>query len=340
MLRAVPMVRAMSLVPAVRWLKANGRDPEPLLRRASLASAPFGDPLRPVSLLSVGRLLRAIAQAEGPDVACRIVTDASVFELALLGRVALGTSTPVEALARIAAALPLFCSYEHVSLHPGPEQLVVRHSYGVRFEPETEHLMLQYAVAMADRLCGMTGAAAPRLARVEIPPHPVLGVEHLRRWFGAGVTAKAGHALSIWIDQATANRRFPTIARDRMIGARPTDMVPLRGDGTLSGSVRIMLTSMLEDGVPSLRQLADAAGTSARTLQRRLAGEGTSFALLLDKVRQDRALRQLAVSNASVLSIATELGYERQASLTRAMRRWMGAPPTLFRKHAGVDRAP
>lgn len=329
------MIRAMSLIPAVRWLSAHGLPVDRMLHVAGLSSAPFGDPLRPVPLLSVGVLLRALAHAEGPDVPCRIVAEASTLELALLGRVALGTRSPSEALGRIAAALPLFCSHEHLSLHPRPGGLQLRHSYPVNFDAETEHLMLQYAVAMADRLCGMTGVGSPRLARIEIPPHPESGVEHLRKRFGAAIVAKPGRAISISIDSNVADRPFPNVARDRMLGKRPRGMVPLRGDGSFAGSARVMLSSMLEDGVPSLEQLAAASGTSVRTLQRRLREEETSFAALLEEVRRDRAVKQLASGGGSIVSLSAELGYQRQASLTRAMRRWTGLPPTRFRQTLG-----
>jgi hypothetical protein len=176
MAHAVPMVRAMSLLPAVRWLHVHGRSSEPLLRSAGLASAPFGDPLRPVPLLAAGKLLRSIASAEGPDIACRIVSEASVMELALLGRVAVGTKSPTEALARIAATLPPFCSHEHLSQERRGNSVLVRHSYAVGFDRETEHLMLQYALAMADRLCAMTETKSRRMERVEIPPHPEAGI--------------------------------------------------------------------------------------------------------------------------------------------------------------------
>ena len=332
---AVPMVRAMSLVPAVRWLTANGRPVEPLLRAADLASAPFGDPLRPVSLLSVGNLLRAIAHAEGPDIPCRIVAEANVMELALLGRVALGTRTPAEALSRISAALPLFCSHEHLSVHPGPDEVVVRHSYAAPFEPETEHLMLQYAAAMADRLCSMTGAKSPRVRKIEIPPCPHHGVEHLRPWLGPGVHARQGHAISMTVAREIAERQFSRIARDRMLTERPPEMVALRGDGSFASSAAIMLDSMIEDGLPSVEQLAAVCGTSRRTLQRRLGDEGTSFSVLLSEVREARAVRLLASGDDTIVSISAELGYRRQASLTRAVRRWTGLSPTQIRRPGG-----
>lgn len=333
MAHAVPMVRAMSLVPAVRWLEANGRPVETLLRSADLLSAPFGDPLRPVPLLKVGALLRSIAQAEGPDIACRIVAEAGIVELALLGRVALGTRTPEEALFRIAAALPLFCSHEHLSVQPTADGFQIRHSYAVRFDPETEHLMLQYAAAMADRLCSMTGARPPRLMRIEIPPHPSSGVTHLHRWFGDAVVAREGHAIGILVQRDVFQRPFPTIARDRMLGKRPPEMVPLRGDGSFSGSARTMLSSMLDDRVPTIADLAAASGTSVRTLQRWLEAEGTSFSMLLEQVRKSRALQRLSIGGDAIGTVASELGYARQASLTRAMRRWTGSPPTRFREN-------
>ncbi len=332
MSKSVPMVRAMSLIPAVRWLFTHGHPIEPLLSAAGLGSGPFGDPLRPVALLNVGRLLREIARAEGPDVPCRIVSEANVREIAMLGRVALGTRTPADALDRIASALPLFCSHEQLSISRKPETVVIRHFYTVDFDHETAHLMLQYAVAIADRMCAMTGAASPRLSSVELAPHPTSGLDHLVPWFGSVLEPAPGPSTKIVVDRAIADRVFLSIARDRTLGQRPPGIAQLRGDGSLAGSASIILSSMLEESVPTARQLADACGMSLRTLQRRLSEEGTSFSTLLSQVRKGVAKRRLAAGRTTVASISAELGYTRQTSLTRAMRRWTGLPPTRFQK--------
>lgn len=63
------MIRALSLMPAIRWLKSHYIDCDPFLQPVGMSSAPFDDPLRPVPLLHVGGFLRAIARKEGPDVA-------------------------------------------------------------------------------------------------------------------------------------------------------------------------------------------------------------------------------------------------------------------------------
>ncbi len=334
MAKSVPMVRAMALAPAVRWLISKGRKPDALLREVGLHSAAFGDPLRPISLFKAAALLKAIADDEGPDVPYRIVSEANLIELAMIGKVALGTTTPAETMMRISSALPLFCTHENVSVLRSGDQIVVRHTYLVRFEPETEHLMLQYAVAMADRICQMTETPGPSFKRVEILPHPDYGVSHLDPWLKGSVLAGERNGIAMWVESRVAERPYRKIARDRLAVSGPPPLAPLRGDGSFSSSARIMLTSMLEDGVPTLQQLSDVAETSVRTMQRWFKDEGTSFVNILDDVRLERAVRQIAGGDEAILSIATELGYDRQSSLTRAMRRWTGLSPREFRYRA------
>jgi len=335
---AVPMVRALSLLPTIRWLKAQGIDSDPFLQPFGLSSAPFGDPFRPIPLLHVGSLLRAIARKEGPDVACKIVGEASTTELALLGSVALGTRTPIEALGRISAVLPVFCSHEQLAIKVAPSVVEVWHSYTVKFDPETEHLMLQYALAMADRLLDMTGAAAPRLARVEMPPHPDFGVEHLDTWFGDAVRPSESRRTHILVEAAIAERPFPRAARDRLSAGRLPALEPIRGDGSFGDSVKVMLSSMLTDAIPTIRDMAKVCGTSVRSFQRRLSREGLVYSDLVDEARQANALRLLSMPNATAKLVSAELGYEHQSSLTRAMVRWMGAGPKKFMTREGNAR--
>jgi len=335
---AVPMVRALSLLPTIRWLKAQGIDSDPFLQPFGLSSAPFGDPFRPIPLLHVGSLLRAIARKEGPDVACKIVGEASTTELALLGSVALGTRTPIEAFGRISAVLPVFCSHEQLAIKVSPSVVDVWHSYTVKFDPETEHLMLQYALAMADRLLDMTGATAPRLARVEMPPHPHFGVEHLSTWFGDAVRPSESRRTHILVEAAIAERPFPKAARDRLLAGRLPTLEPIRGDGSFGDSVKVMLSSMLTDAIPTVRDMAKVCGTSVRSFQRRLSREGLVYSNLVDEARQANALRLLSMPNATAKLVSAELGYEHQSSLTRAMVRWMGAGPKKFMTREGNAR--
>ncbi|HEX4340684.1 MAG TPA: AraC family transcriptional regulator [Polyangiaceae bacterium] len=86
-----------------------------------------------------------------------------------------------------------------------------------------------------------------------------------------------------------------------------------------------------ERALPTLEQVAVELGTSARTLKRKLADEGTAYSILVDEVQAARAV-SLMRSELSVDEIADRLGYSDAANFTRAFRRWTGKTPRAFRK--------
>jgi AraC-like DNA-binding protein len=94
----------------------------------------------------------------------------------------------------------------------------------------------------------------------------------------------------------------------------------------------MILPGILELGPVQIADIAALAGTSARTLQRRLADEGTSLSDEIDSLRRDRALSLVTGGRDPVGDIAADLGYSDQSSLSRAMRRWTNKPPTHLRR--------
>lgn len=337
----IPLIRGFALLPTLHWLADNGVDTEVALRAVDLPPDLPSDPFRPVPLVHVAALLRSATRDFGPDLPCRIVSTAGNLELAMLGKVGLGTRTAGEALMRIVAALPYYCSHEQVTVRREPGTYVVSEFFAHRFDPETRHLLLQYASAMVDRILGMAGDSPPRYLRLEIPPHPVYGIEHLRKWYGDRVFATKARGFTAAIDERIVHRPFGSVARDRLGPRSLSNGVPLRGDGTLSGSVRALLIAMLDaDEGPSMKRVVAAAGTSARTFQRQLDAEGTSFSDLLAEVRHSETLKRLNERKITIAAIAAGLGYSDQASFTRAFRRWTGSPPGQFRSRAaGAERS-
>jgi len=100
----------------------------------------------------------------------------------------------------------------------------------------------------------------------------------------------------------------------------------------LAGSVRQLLKTQLRDGYPGIQRLAESAGTSARTLQRRLNEEGIQYSHLVDEVRFDLAIELMNRPAVKMRDIARELGYRDCANFTRAFRRWAGVAPNEFRR--------
>jgi AraC-like DNA-binding protein len=101
-------------------------------------------------------------------------------------------------------------------------------------------------------------------------------------------------------------------------------------------SLRLLLAGYLDEGL-NIGQCSDLVGMSTRSLQRRLADNGTSFHQLLDQTRFDVAKQLLQDESINVTEISFELGYANPANFTRAFQRWAGLSP---RQHRSLNCQP
>lgn len=326
----IPLIRAGAILPVVRWMQANHRPFEDSLREVDLFYVLQGDPNLPIPLIPAIAFLRAASRIEGPDFPCRIVSGSSVGELGIIGEAALGASNVREALFHVAASLPQHVTSGAISVRDFQGGVLLREVWGVRADDESLHLMQQYATALFQALCVSAGAQVPVFSRVALVPHPVYGLSHLRTCFGDAVEQSPDRALELFVAMRVADQWLTSASLHPPLSETPGDRAPLRGDGTLSASVRIVMEAMMLEDTPTVERIAATAGLSVRTLQRRLGEERTTFSGLLDDVRRNLALSALAGCPPSAGQIARELGYCHQSSLTRAVRRWTGMPPTVI----------
>ena len=89
--------------------------------------------------------------------------------------------------------------------------------------------------------------------------------------------------------------------------------------------------SELESGSPTMSNAAARLHVSVRTLQRRLAEEGTTFTEVLDGLRREMVLHYLGNPQILLNEIAYLSGLSDQTALTRAVVRWTGMPPREYR---------
>ena len=92
------------------------------------------------------------------------------------------------------------------------------------------------------------------------------------------------------------------------------------------------IVAALSQGEPDVRSISRRVGMSTRSLQRRLAERGKSFAQLLDEVRRERALDLLSDGRLSVTEVGYLLGYAEPAAFHRAFKRWTGSAPGQYRR--------
>ncbi len=144
----------------------------------------------------------------------------------------------------------------------------------------------------------------------------------------------------IEFDAETMRRRVvahdPALSRlmerqaEALLSGRPAYQAP-----TAERVANLLVTSLSQEPHnATLASMARRLNTSERSLQRRLAEEGTSFNELLDGVRRDLAERHVANPRLSIAEMAYLLGYSEPSAFCRAFRRWTGMTPNQVRQGA------
>jgi AraC-like DNA-binding protein len=104
--------------------------------------------------------------------------------------------------------------------------------------------------------------------------------------------------------------------------------------------VKGILKPLLAGRRPGIEDVAKELGTSARTLQRRIAQDGATFQQLLQQARRELARHYLLHSSLELNETAYLLGYEDAHSFFRAFHEWEGSPPGEWRaRHAEAPQA-
>lgn len=100
---------------------------------------------------------------------------------------------------------------------------------------------------------------------------------------------------------------------------------------SVAARVRTSIIGLMSSGRADAENVSLELGISRSTLQRRLHEEGCSFQRLLDRAREDLAIRYLTRSTLKAEEIASLLGYGDANSFSRSFRRWTGTSPTDYR---------
>lgn len=100
------------------------------------------------------------------------------------------------------------------------------------------------------------------------------------------------------------------------------------------GAIHSLIMEALPSGIPSVIQVADHIGTSARTFKRRLSDKGLTFRSLVQQIQQTVSIDLLKNSTQSIGEVAFQCGFSEQSAFNRAFKRWTGQSPVDFRKHS------
>lgn len=168
---------------------------------------------------------------------------------------------------------------------------------------------------------------------------PELGGEEdgYEAFFGCRLSAST--VCKVTFSQADAERPFLTANESMWSIFEPelrTRMQDLAPEAGFRARVRACLTESLAGGQCTMSEVARQLAVSDRTLQRRLAEEGTSFQKEITQLREELAAHYLTRSAYTNAEIAFLLGYDDPNSFIRAFNGWTGSTPDRMRSENRV----
>ncbi|MFE8072796.1 AraC family transcriptional regulator [Marinobacteraceae bacterium S3BR75-40.1] len=115
-------------------------------------------------------------------------------------------------------------------------------------------------------------------------------------------------------------------------GKALADLRDLEQEASTARQVIYLLRASGQPLMVTRARIAETLNMGERTLQRKLEQEGSPFRSLVDKVASELVCQWLTETDASLQSIAEQLGFSDASALHRAFLRWKGVAPGLWRK--------
>jgi AraC-like DNA-binding protein len=335
-----PSLRARAVRPLVDGFRALGLDVEALLREAGIDPNVLSDVEHRIAHAQVMILWQhAVQRSADPLLGVHAAAAAPLESFDLHAYAMLASNDLRDALRRACRYHRLIHDSTALRFEERDDEGVIVHSLGDgRAVPRQP---AEFLAALWCRFGRLVAADAwrPRLLCFDHAA-PVDTREHARLFgcpivFGGGPTAL--HLPNRTLD-APNQRRDPAMVA--LLDRHAQLLLDRAPHGTpVAARVRDWVIERLSSGEPSATRAAQALGLSARSLQRRLSEEGTSFRAVVDRLRLDQSRRLLAESDLSIAEIGFVLGFSELSAFHRAFKRWTGLTPLEHRQRAWPQRS-
>ena len=310
-----------------------GIDVAPLLRRAGLTLSDIEDESVKLSVASQIRCVNLLAQAlDDRLLGFHVALEMDLRRTGFLYYVAASSAVLGDAVRRIARYSTMF--NEGIKLEADFGQVLqIGFKYAGISRRSDRHQIEAWITAITRCCREITGR--------ELQPLEVR-IIHQRIPQSAEIDSFFGHAVEFGADAdevtfAGEAAKLPIVQADRFLNklliGYCEDVLARRKArlGAVQADVENVLAALLPHGQIGIESVAEKLRMSPRTLQRKLAAEGVTFAGILEDLRFALAKHHLAEQDLSISRIAWMLGYTEVSAFSHAFRRWSGRPPRAVR---------
>ena len=320
-----------------------GIDVAPLLRRAGLTLSDIEDESVKLSVASQIKCVNLLAQAlDDRLLGFHVALEMDLRRTGFLYYVAASSAVLGDAVRRIARYSTMF--NEGIKLEADFGQVLrIGFKYAGISRRSDRHQIEAWTTAITRCCREITGRELQPL-EVRIIHQRIPQSAEIDSFFGHAVefgadadeVTFAGEAAKLPIVQAD---RYPQQAVDRILRGRAGASKGAVGRGP-GGRRKCRWPHSCRMDKPASKALPRSFGSSPRTLQRKLAAEGVTFAGILEDLRFALAKHYLAEQDLSISRIAWMLGYTEVSAFSHAFRRWSGRPPRAVRSQRRRPRVP
>ena len=331
-----PLIRSASLTGYIDIARAAGLDPNRLMREVGLNPRCLVDPETRVDPAAVRRLLETSAQAGNiQDLGLRM---AQVRRLSNLGPVSLllrEQPTALLAIETLVRHMRLVNESLLTRIERYDDLVVIREEFVF-----DEHFAVRQAMELA---VGVMYRTLREILGPDWQPRRVCFTHAAprdrsshRRFFGAMVAFDSDFNGIVCAGRDLAARNpsaDPMMAR---YARQYLESVLAGPDLAASEKVRRLIHLLLPTGRCRIQVVANELGVDRRTIHRQLAREGSTFSVVLCKVRAEQAMRYVEGGDRPASEIADALGFTTLSAFSRWFRGEFGASITVWRRSAAA----
>lgn len=308
-----------------RTLRAQGYDLPAAVAAQGGVSQPVPDNAERLPVAHT-RELWAVADrlAGDPALGLSMVDHIALADFQELGMVVVTGGSLSQVLGRVGRYYSLLSDTLHIELTGDAEELVLVMTS--RSEPHWR--ALEFGLALIVRMLRTLFGNEVSPLSVELPFRNPDAQAAYEAFFHCPVYQQRDAAVLVYdLRQEPHSPSNSPALIQRFEKMLDEQVAALNQPATWTEKVSRLIAQRLNEGEPSLADIAGSLHTSARSLQRHLSDECKKFQDVLDDTRRKLAQEALKQRNMSLTELAFVLGFSSSSAFSRAYKRWFGEAP-------------